>query len=168
MEIENIEETLGLYLKAKGLLIATAESCTGGLIASRLTNIAGSSAYFLGGMVTYSNESKMRWLGVKEETLQNHGAVSRETVEEMASGLVKKMEDDCDPSRLLTIAISGIAGPDGGTPTKPVGTVWISWVFNHQTHSQGYQFHGDRISIKEQSATQALSSALQFLEKVLD
>ena len=106
--------------KAKGVMIATAESCTGGLIAHEITAIPGSSAHFMGSMVTYSNEAKMTILGVKEQSLIDHGAVSEQVVKEMAEGVRKKLRTD------YSIATSGIAGPDGGTEEKPVGTVWVA------------------------------------------
>lgn len=165
MNSSRIEKTLGDLLVQKECYIATAESCTGGLIADRITDIPGSSRYFLGGMVTYSNEAKMKWLGVKAETLDQYGAVSQQTVKEMAAGLVTALQDICSPTNLLTIAVSGIAGPDGGTPTKPVGYVWIGWSFRSSTFAEVFQFQGDRVSIKKQSADQALSGALQLLQK---
>lgn len=166
MESVLIEETLGSHLAEKGYFLATAESCTGGLIASRITNIPGSSQYFLGSMITYSNQAKTRWLGVKEETLAAYGAVSRPTVEEMALGLVRNLEGFCSPAKLLTLAVSGIAGPNGGTPGKPVGYVWIAWSFNAMVRSENFHFQGERISIKEQSADQALLGAWQWLQKL--
>ena len=165
MNFSQIEKELGDLLVQKEYFIATAESCTGGLIADRITNIPGSSRYYLGGMITYSNEAKMKWLDVKAETLKRYGAVSQQTVEEMATGLVNALQTICSASKLLTIAVSGIAGPDGGTPIKPVGYVWIAWSFQSLTHAEVFQFQGDRISIKNQSADQALSGALQLLKK---
>jgi|MTBAKSStandDraft_2_1061841.scaffolds.fasta_scaffold00509_2 PncC family amidohydrolase len=159
-----IEETLGKFLLHNGLSIATAESCTGGLIANRITDIPGSSEYFLGGVVSYSYESKMNWLGVKEKTLADFGAVSQETVQEMVLGLSQMLNPICDLTRLMTMAVSGIAGPGGGTPLKPVGTVWMAWAFNGKVKTSVFQFHGERTSIKAQSADQALNSALKFLQ----
>lgn len=115
-----LEQLIGMKLKEKGLSVSTAESCTGGSIASRLTLIPGSSAYFKGGIVAYSNEIKTHLLHVSEEILANHGAVSEETVVAMAKGVMNQLKTDC------AIATSGIAGPDGGTESKPVGTVWIA------------------------------------------
>ena len=158
-----LEKRLGTLLIQKNMYLGTAESCTGGLIANRITDIPGSSAYFLGGMVTYSYSSKMQWLGVKEETLNQFGAVSRETVMEMAGGLAHRLGAICDRSRLLTIAVSGIAGPDGGTSSKPVGLVWIGWCFNSDIRATSFQFQGNRISIKNQSADQALLGAYNWL-----
>ncbi|NSL87921.1 CinA family nicotinamide mononucleotide deamidase-related protein [Chitinophaga solisilvae] len=115
-----IAEVLGQLLKEKGKTVGTAESCTGGLIASWITDIPGSSAYFKGSVVTYSNDMKMKLLGVKPATLQAHGAVSEETVKEMLGGALALLETD------YAVAVSGIMGPDGGTEEKPVGTVWIA------------------------------------------
>ncbi|SEM09069.1 nicotinamide-nucleotide amidase [Chitinophaga rupis] len=113
-------EVLGRYLKTKGKTVGTAESCTGGYIAHSITAVAGSSAYYNGSVVTYSNAMKTKLLGVKEATLATYGAVSEETVREMAAGALKVLNTD------YAIAVSGIMGPDGGTPEKPVGTVWIA------------------------------------------
>lgn len=165
MDSTNIEKKLAEIVIQNELYLGTAESCTGGLIANRITDIPGSSAYFLGGMVTYSYPSKMQWLGVREETLNEYGAVSRETVVEMADGLAQRLGTICDRNRLLTISVSGIAGPDGGTPAKPVGFVWIGWCFDHQIRATSFQFQGDRISIKNQSADQALLGAYTWLSE---
>lgn len=113
-------EVLGRALQLKHKTVGTAESCTGGYIAHNITAIAGSSAYFKGSVVTYANEMKMKLLGVKEQTLRDHGAVSEQTVREMAAGALQLLETD------YVIAVSGIMGPDGGSPEKPVGTVWIA------------------------------------------
>lgn len=116
---DTLEKIAGDQLKKRGLTLATAESCTGGYIAHLITGIAGSSAYFKGSVVAYSNEIKENILGVKPETLEKYGAVSEQTVQEMADGIIKKFRVDC------AIAVSGIAGPDGGSDEKPVGTTWI-------------------------------------------
>lgn len=115
-----IEEEIGAFLRSKRLSLSTAESCTGGGIAALVTSVPGSSDYFKGGIVAYSNEVKMDLLQVSSETLERHGAVSRETVVEMVKGAMKTMKTDC------AVATSGIAGPGGGTAEKPVGTVWIA------------------------------------------
>jgi nicotinamide-nucleotide amidase len=115
-----LEEVVGELLRRKGLTVSTAESCTGGGIAARITSIPGASDYFKGSVVAYANEVKMGVLGVSEETLKAHGAVSEETVREMVAGVKRVMQTDC------AIATSGIAGPGGGTPDKPVGTIWIA------------------------------------------
>lgn len=117
---DNLETILGSLLKEMHLTISIAESCTGGYISHLITSIAGSSEYFKGAVVSYSNDVKIETLGITAETINLHGAVSRETVIEMAEGVRKILKTDC------SIAVSGIAGPDGGTPEKPVGTVWIA------------------------------------------
>ncbi len=161
-----IEQTLGAFLYEHKLWIATAESCTGGLIANRITNVSGSSNYFLGGTVTYSNQAKMKWLHVQEDTLIQHGAVSRETVMEMALGLANELKDLCKSDQLITLSVSGIAGPTGGTPEKPVGLVWIGWAFKNEVRARSFHFQGPRTFIKEQSADEALSGALQWLQEI--
>ncbi len=117
---DSLAGVVGRSLTAAGLTLATAESCTGGLIGKLVTDVPGSSAYYRGGAVTYSNEEKQRQLGVSESTLRDHGAVSEACVEEMARGCQERFGTD------LAVAVSGIAGPDGGTPDKPVGTVWLA------------------------------------------
>lgn len=115
-----IEEKIGECLKDKGMTLSTAESCTGGGIAALITSVPGSSSYFKGGIVAYSNEVKMNLLHVSPQTLEKHGAVSRETVIEMAKGAMEALKTEC------AVATSGIAGPDGGTLEKPVGTIWMA------------------------------------------
>lgn len=127
-----LEEEVGELLKSQKLSLSTAESCTGGGVAARITSVPGSSEYFKGGIVAYSNEVKISLLGVSAQTLGQHGAVSRETVVEMAQGAMKTLKTDC------AIATSGIAGPGGGTPEKPVGTIWIAVAYKKEivTHKQ--------------------------------
>nr|WP_325288206.1 CinA family protein [uncultured Bacteroides sp.] len=120
------EEELGKLLASKKLTLSTAESCTGGGIAATITSVAGSSEYFMGGVVAYSNEVKIDLLHVSAETLEKHGAVSRETVMEMAAGAMKTLKTDC------AIATSGIAGPGGGSAEKPVGTIWIAVAYKNE------------------------------------
>nr|WP_302828644.1 CinA family protein [uncultured Bacteroides sp.] len=120
------EEEIGILLKTKNLSLSTAESCTGGGIAALITSVPGSSEYFNGGIVAYSNEVKMSLLHVSADTLEKHGAVSRETVTEMAKGAMKTLKTDC------AVATSGIAGPGGGTPGKPVGTIWIAAAYKSE------------------------------------
>lgn len=129
-----LEEILGRRLLKKGLTISTAESCTGGNIAHLITSIAGSSRYFKGSVVSYANETKMNILGVRSQTLDSFGAVSEEVVVEMANGVLDKLNTDC------AIAVSGIAGPDGGTDDKPVGTVWICTMYKGNYQARKYQF----------------------------
>jgi PncC family amidohydrolase len=152
----SLEEKIGRLLKEQGLKLAVAESCTGGLVADRLTNVPGSSDYFLGGIVAYAYEAKVALLGVSWKTLQAHGAVSRETVLEMARGARKALGAD------VAIAVSGIAGPGGGLPNKPVGTTWLGLSTSREETSHLMQFLGDRRANKEQ-ATEAALGALHDL-----
>ncbi len=138
----SMEETVGHLLIEKKLTLAVAESCTGGLIGHRITNIPGCSQYFVGDLVTYSNDVKSDVLGVSEETLKAHGAVSEECVREMAAGVRKRT------GASVSVATSGIAGPDGGTPDKPVGTVCIALSADDQSFTRRYQFRGTRDWIK--------------------
>lgn len=133
-----VEEVIGRMLKDKGLWLATAESCTGGNIAKQITNVSGSSTYFSGAIVAYQNEVKIQELGVSPETLRDFGAVSQETVEEMAEGVRKKLKTD------IGVAVSGIAGPTGATEGKPVGTVWICVCTQDKNISRRFQFGQSR------------------------
>jgi len=138
------------YLKNKNLTIATAESCTGGLIAKLITDIAGSSNVFLGGIVSYSNAMKSKWLGVNEDTLINYGAVSEETVSEMLDGITE------ETGAHIGVAVSGIAGPGGGTREKPVGTVYIGILFNEKKVVKKCFFQGTREYVRNRSAGKIL------------
>jgi len=150
MNGETLEEVVGRMLSESGETLASAESCTGGLVGMRLTEVPGSSAYFLEGAVTYSNEAKMRTLGVPETTLAEHGAVSAETAEAMASGIRERAGAD------YGIAVTGIAGPGGGSAEKPVGTVFIGYSDKSQTRSMRFNFPGDRFLIRWRSSQAAL------------
>ncbi|MFZ5425645.1 MAG: CinA family protein [Thermodesulfobacteriota bacterium] len=153
MERDGIRQAvpeLAEKLKERGLTLATAESCTGGLIACELTNVSGSSDWFVGGVVAYANSVKESLLGVPGETLVAHGAVSRETVLAMASGAARALGADC------ALAVSGIAGPAGGTPEKPVGTVWIGWSVEGRASAERFLFTGDRLAVKRASALAAV------------
>ena len=141
---------LGALLKARGWFMATAESCTGGLIACELTNVSGSSEWYLGGVVAYANAVKEGLLGVSGRELQMHGAVSREVVLAMARGAAERLGARC------ALAVSGIAGPRGGTPDKPVGTVWIGWSVDGEASAQRFLFQGDRLCVKRRSALEAI------------
>lgn len=145
-------------LTERKLTLAAAESCTGGLVASRITDIAGSSVYFLGGVVSYSNEAKASLLGVSQETLNTRGAVSRETVIEMARGARKLFNAD------IAVSVSGIAGPGGGTEDKPVGTVWIGLATPGGEEARHFVWDGDRIKNKQLSSEAALQFILDYLE----
>jgi nicotinamide-nucleotide amidase len=156
-----LEATVGQQLKQLGLIMGTAESCTGGLVAQRLTDIAGSSAYFSESVVTYSNDAKARLLGVKKETLKEFGAVSAETCGEMIEGLFAKTKVD------VGIAITGIAGPAGGTPEKPVGLVYIAWGDREGYEVREFRFHGLRQDIRQVTASTALDLVRRFLLRKL-
>lgn len=157
-----LAEQLGELLRAKKLMMGTAESCTGGRIANMITLIAGSSDYFAGGIVSYSNEVKHNVLGVSEENLRLHGAVSREVVEQMALGAIRTLGCDC------SVATSGIAGPGGGTPEKPVGTVWVAAALNDQVVSHCYHFGTVRAENIESAANIALIMLLDLLHRFGD
>ena len=154
-----LEVLVGELLTVHGLRLATAESCTGGLIGHLLTNVPGSSRYYIGSITAYANEAKSRLLGVHLETLVKYGAVSSETVIEMASGVRKVLEAD------IGISVSGIAGPGGGTPEKPVGTVWIGLSTPQVEFSRHYLLPGDRLAVKELTAQAALSMLVEHLQK---
>lgn len=144
-------EAVAEKLLAGHRTLATAESCTGGWIAKTLTDLPGSSAWFAGGMVSYSNEAKVTLLGVRADTLEKEGAVSEATVREMAEGARSKLGVD------VSVAVSGIAGPDGGTASKPVGTVWIAWATDHGTVAQRFVFDGSRKDVRRQTVLTALA-----------
>ena len=147
-------------LQQNKMMLSTAESCTGGWVAKIMTDIAGSSASFDRGFVTYSNAAKQDMLGVSSETLETHGAVSLAVVEEMAKGALQHSLAD------ISVAISGIAGPEGGTADKPVGTVCFAWAIkNGTTQSSRQLFSGDRKAVRKQSVEFALQGVLKFLKQ---
>lgn len=148
----SLEETTVRLLIDKGLKVACAESCTGGMIAHFLTNVDGASSTLIESAVTYSNDAKLRRLGVKQTTLEAHGAVSRETAEEMATGI--KLESGAD----LCVAVTGIAGPGGGSDEKPVGTVWLACAYGDQVKSWLLRVPGDRELVKWRTARAAINT----------
>jgi PncC family amidohydrolase len=154
-----LEVQIGEIMTRRGLTLAVAESCTGGLVSHHLTNVPGSSVYFLGGIVTYANQAKMELLGVRASTLASHGAVSKETVLEMARGVRRALEAD------IGVAVSGIAGPGGATPGKPVGLVWIGLSAGDASKARSAIWPGDRLAVKEQSAQAALQLVMEYLIK---
>jgi nicotinamide-nucleotide amidase len=156
-EKEKLEEVVGRMLLEKGKTLATAESCTGGYLAHKITSIPGSSAYFMGSVIAYSNAVKMNQLNVKPATLKKHGAVSEETVKEMVQGALDLLKTD------LAIAISGVAGPDGGTPEKPVGTIWIAIGDKNNTKTYQLNLWKDRMKNIEYTTTVALNVIRKFL-----
>jgi PncC family amidohydrolase len=156
---EPAEKQVGELLRARGWQLAVAESCTGGLIGHRLTNIPGSSTYYTGSITAYAYRAKVRLLGVSWDTLEEHGAVSEETVREMARGVREALAAD------IGLSVSGIAGPGGGTPEKPVGTVWIGLSSPDGTRALHAREHGDRLANKSAFAQIALDFLIEHLEQ---
>lgn len=152
-----LEYELVRILKSRNMTVATAESCTAGLVASRIVNAPGASDVFREGFITYSNEAKSKYLHVDPDTLVQYGAVSAQTAAEMAEGAAAAAGSDC------SISVTGIAGPDGGTPEKPVGLVYIGVSVQGTIHVEKCQFHGTRRAIREQSAEQALLLLKQMI-----
>ena len=159
-----LEEQIGTLLREKGMKLTLAESCTGGLIGHRVTNIPGSSDYYLGSLTAYAYEVKESILGVKHQTLQKHGAVSRETVLEMAIGVRNALAGDFPLESIVGVSVSGIAGPGGGMPEKPVGTVWIGMSAKEGSWAWKFNWPGNRIRNKEDSAEAALRLLHLYLE----
>jgi PncC family amidohydrolase len=153
-----LEIEVGQLLRARGLKLVLAESCTGGLLGSRISDVPGSSEYFLGGVVAYAYEAKVELLGVSWDTLNAKGAVSRETVLEMARGIRNLMKTD------IAVSVSGIAGPGGGTPEKPVGTTCIGLAVEDGEWAKTYQFSGDREGNKASAVDAALTLLLDNLK----
>ncbi|MBI1343360.1 MAG: CinA family nicotinamide mononucleotide deamidase-related protein [Terrimonas sp.] len=156
-EDKGLEEMLGILLQAKGKTMATAESCTGGYIAHLITSIPGSSAYFKGSIVSYANEVKQNLLGVSTETLQSAGAVSEETVKQMLNGVIHALHVD------YAVATSGIMGPDGGTPEKPVGTVWVAAGSKEKLVTKQFHFRFNRERNIEMTAQNAMNLLRKFI-----
>jgi len=153
----SLEVQLGHLLQERGLKLVLAESCTGGLLGSRITDVPGSSEYFLGGVVAYAYEAKADLLNVSWDTLNTKGAVSSETVLEMARGVRNLMKSD------IALSISGIAGPGGGTLEKPVGTTWIGLAASEGEWAKVFQFSGDRVQNKIAAVEAALTFLLDYL-----
>jgi len=156
-ELGSLAGELGAALKARGWHVACAESCTGGWIAKTLTDLPGSSAWFGWGYVTYANEAKVRALGVEMELLEEHGAVSEPVVRAMAEGIQRISGAE------IAVAVSGVAGPGGGTKERPVGTVWFAWTGPAGTRAQVHRFDGDRDTIRHASVARALQGLLALL-----
>ena len=150
-------EQLARALQQRGWMMATAESCTGGMIAARCTDLAGSSLWFERGFVTYSNAAKTELLGVPADMIVQQGAVSESVARAMASGAVAHAQAQ------VSVAVTGIAGPSGGSPDKPVGTVWFAWQVDGQLSSELRRFAGDRASVREATVVHALQGLLQRL-----
>ncbi len=154
---EGLEKRLGEALRGKNFKLAVAESCTGGLISHRITNIPGSSDYFDRGIVVYSNTAKTQLLGVPKLIIDSFGAVSPETAKAMAEGIKKLSGTE------LGLAVTGIAGPGGATPNKPVGLVYIGLASSRPTVVREFRFEGSRHEIKERSSDEAMKMVLEFL-----
>jgi len=156
--MESIAKQIGEKLARKSWFLTTAESCTGGMISMLITDIAGSSKWFDRGFITYSNQAKQQMLGVSEQTILNFGAVSHETVREMANGAIE------NSNAQVSIAISGVAGPDGGSEEKPVGTVLIAWkVPERDVLTERFQFQGNRQEIRQQAAQLSLEKLFELI-----
>lgn len=154
-----LAEEVGKALQQRGMMLATAESCTGGWVGAAVTAVPGSSLWFDRGFITYTNEAKQDMLGVAAATLERHGAVSEPTVREMAAGALSRSRAQ------VALAISGIAGPSGGTAEKPVGTVWLAWGFANGTlTSERRQFAGARDEVRRQAVEYGLQGLLERLE----
>lgn len=158
-QVKQPEEEAAELLIRNNLTMSTAESCTGGMTAARLVNVSGISQVFMGGLITYSNEAKMRFLGVKQETLAAHGAVSEETALEMSAGGAAAVGTD------VCVSITGLAGPDGGTAEKPVGLVYMACFLKGKNTVRRFIFKGDRKEIREQSAAEALKLVCHCLRE---
>ncbi|MGJ8682521.1 CinA family protein [Paraglaciecola sp.] len=158
-DIHYLAKMLGEKLLDKDWTISCAESCTGGGIGYAITCIAGSSAWFNRGFITYSNEAKQSLLDVKADTLNTYGAVSEQTVAEMAVGAATKAQSN------ISISVSGIAGPDGGTIDKPVGTVWFGFFFNGEVIKIKQHFNGNRDAVRIKAIEFSLSNILKLLRK---
>lgn len=152
------EKAVGELLKKRGLTLSAAESCTGGLLSSMITDVPGSSGYFTGSVVAYDNEVKKKTLGVKSATLREYGAVSVAAADEMASGVRRRLKTD------IGVAVTGIAGPGGGTVRKPVGTVFIGVSVKDSVFVKKFLFKGERKKIKKLSSTAALEMVLWALK----
>jgi nicotinamide-nucleotide amidase len=156
--MDDLAKSVGERLKAARQILVTAESCTGGWVAQAVTSIAGSSDWFERGYVTYSNAAKEELLGVKQATLKKHGAVSEETAREMAQGALARSKGT------VALGVTGVAGPGGGTPEKPVGMVCFAWSTADGLRSETKTFSGDRESVRRQSVIRALEGVIETLD----
>ncbi|WP_340680492.1 CinA family protein [Paraglaciecola sp.] len=157
-DIDQLAQLLGQKLVARNWTISCAESCTGGGIGYAITAISGSSTWFKQGLITYSNDAKQQLLGVTEQTLTSFGAVSAQTVQEMARGAAQSA------SAQVAIAVSGIAGPDGGTPDKPLGTVWFGFFIDGKSHNIKQLFNGNRQQVRLKAIEFALSKVIRLID----
>ena len=162
LDLSLLAQRLGKLCRKLQIEVTTAESCTGGGIACAITSAAGSSAYFTTGYVTYADAAKTRLVGISDATLQTHGAVSEAVVKAMVAGACQ------DSGAQLGVAVSGVAGPDGGSAEKPVGTVWLAWGdVNHQ-EAECFHFPGDRQAVREQAVREALAGLVARLDAKVD
>jgi len=157
--IELAQAVAAILINKTGLMLATAESCTGGLIASACTDLAGSSAWFERGFVTYSNAAKTELLGVPAELIAQHGAVSEPVVRAMAAGAVAHSRAQ------VAVAVTGVAGPSGGSPDKPVGTVWLGWSVGGHITTECCHFGGDRAAVRQATVNHALAQLVSLLTR---
>lgn len=158
--MDDLTTQVGEALKSHGLVLTTAESCTGGGVAQAVTEISGSSDWFEYGFVTYADLAKVEMLGVQQATLDAHGAVSEATVREMAEGALRRSRAD------IALAVSGVAGPTGGSPEKPVGTVWFAWSLRDgETHARLHHLSGNRAEIRIQAVQIALRGVLELVNR---
>jgi len=165
---ESLEIQLGTWLRQRQMKLVAAESCTGGLIGHLMTNVPGSSEYYLGSVTAYAYEAKERLLGVRHDTLTTYGAVSEQVVLEMARGARRVLAGDFPEETLIGVSVSGIAGPGGGMPGKPVGLVWIGLCAPGYERAWKYIWSGDRIENKRLSAVQAMRLVLDYLQGKTD
>lgn len=157
MDTSSLAQSLAQRLLARGWLLATAESCTGGMIAARCTDLSGSSAWFDRGFVTYSNEAKAELLGVDRQLIVQEGAVSEAVARAMAQGAVAHSQAQ------VAVAVTGVAGPTGGSIDKPVGTVWLAWCIGGVVDTERVLFTGDRAAVREATTQHALQGLVQRL-----
>jgi nicotinamide-nucleotide amidase len=156
--IDDLTGQLAHLLPSHGLMLCTAESCTGGLIAAACTDRAGSSVWFERGFVTYSNASKTDLLGVPADLIVRHGAVSQEVARAMAAGALVHAQAQ------LAVAVTGVAGPGGGSADKPVGTVWLAWAMGSQVRTERQHFEGDRGAVRQATVVRALQGLIEMLQ----
>lgn len=161
------EVQIGELLKSRNLKLVLAESCTGGLVGNLITNVPGSSDYYLGSVTAYAYEAKEALLGVKHETLLKYGAVSQPTVLEMAHGVRKSLAGGFPIESIIGVSISGIAGPGGGLPEKPVGTIWFGMSTAEGDWAWRFNWHGNRVQNKRSAARQALKLVIAYLSGTL-
>jgi nicotinamide-nucleotide amidase len=156
--LNDLAKKVGRRLRAAGAMLVTAESCTGGWVSEVVTSVSGSSRWFERGFVTYSDAAKRQMLGVRKKTLRKHGAVSQETAREMAKGALKRSRGS------IAVAVTGVAGPTGGTEAKPVGMVCFAFVTPKRVLSETQHFKGDRESVRQKSVVRALEGVLELLD----